>query len=102
PPSYPSDPAAAVPSSTGGRPGAKKKRWRIGKWGLFGLMMVCMIAVSGGMAMWIRTHPNQAQVVATVKFERLETLTEAERQKVLAEPQRNISQPEAPAPARDK
>ena len=98
PPSYPSDAAGAA----GGRPGAaKKKRWRIGKWGIFSLMMVCMIAVAGGMALWIRTHPHLAQIVASVKFDRLETLTEAERQKVLADQRAKLSKPEVRAAARD-
>jgi pSer/pThr/pTyr-binding forkhead associated (FHA) protein len=101
PPSYPTDPAAGGGTAGSGRPGAKKKRWRIGKWGIFGLMMVCMIAVSGGMAMWIRTHPNLAQIVATMKFDRLEALTEAERQRVLAEQRTKLSKPEVRAAARD-
>jgi pSer/pThr/pTyr-binding forkhead associated (FHA) protein len=96
PPAYPSDPAAAP-----GAPARKKKRWRIGKWGIFGLMMICMIAVSGGMLLYQKTHPNTGKVFATVRFEKLDALTEAERQKVLAEQRAKLSKPEVRTAARN-
>ena len=95
PPAYPTD---AQP----GRATPKKKRWRIGKWGLFGLMLGCMGAASGGIwYAWPRLFPNHAQLTASLRFENLEALTEAQRQQVLAEQRHKLELPEVRAAARE-
>lgn len=99
PPAYP---AAADPAS--GRPApAKKKRWRIGKWGLFGLMLVCMAGATAAIALGLpRLMPNQARVIALIKFEdRFASLPQMVRRKTLDEQRATLESAEVRALARE-
>jgi pSer/pThr/pTyr-binding forkhead associated (FHA) protein len=90
PASYPTDAPAAAP---------KKKRFRIGRWGFFVLMILCMAGASAGI--WLYGPQASGQVSATMRFDKLEALPEAQRKEVLADQRAKLAKPEVRASARE-
>jgi chromosome segregation ATPase len=95
PPAYPAADPGAAPK--------RKRRWRIGKWGLLGVMIVCMVAVT--LAMWVgwpMVFPNAATVTAAIKFDdRLASLPEGKRNQLLADQRQKLLSGEVRASARE-